>query len=86
MGETVLWAISGGAAALAVLVAAIRSKRPLRQLLVGAIQGLCALAAVNVAGAFTGVSLGIGALSLTTAGLLGIPGVTTLLLLQWICQ
>ena len=86
MGDVVMWSVLGGGAALAVLIAAIRGKKPLRHLFSGAIQGLCALAAVNVAGAFTGVSLGLHALSLTAASLLGIPGVTLLLLLQWICK
>ena len=81
-----MWIAVGVVAAVAVIVAAVRGKKPLRQLAAGAVQGLCALAAVNVAGAFTGVSLGIGWLSLAAAGLLGIPGVTTLLLLQWICR
>ena len=85
MGEGILWIVCGAAAALTVIIAAFRGKQPLRRLCGGAVQGICALAAVNVAGALTGVSLGISWLSLTTAGLLGIPGVTLLLLLQWIC-
>ena len=85
MGEWILWGVCGGAALLTVDIVAFRGKQPLRRLFVGAVQGLCALAAVNVAGAVTGVSLGISWLSLAAAGLLGIPGVTLLLLLQWIC-
>lgn len=47
-------------------------------------QGICALAAVNVAGAFTGVSLGLNLLSGLSCVVLGIPGVVTLLFLKLI--
>ena len=40
---------------VAVGIALIKSKRPVRGLLSSGIQGICALAAVNVAGAFTTV-------------------------------
>ena len=86
MGDNLVWIVTGVAAAIAVLCAACRGGKPLRKLAGGAIQGVCALAAVNVAGAFTGVSLGLGWLSLAAAGLLGIPGVAGLLFLQWICR
>jgi len=69
---------------LAVLIAAIRSRRPLRSLLSSGVQGLCALGLVNLLGAFTGVSLGIGWLTAGVGFALGIPGVTGLLLLKLI--
>ncbi len=74
----------GGAAALAVLVALFRTRRPVRGLLGSALQGGCALAAVNVVGAFTGVSLGVNALSGIACVMLGVPGVITLLFLKLI--
>jgi hypothetical protein len=42
------------------------------------------LAAVNVAGIFTGVSLGINLISGLTCLVLGVPGIITLLLLKLI--
>lgn len=42
------------------------------------------MAAVNVAGAFTGVSLGLNLLSGLSCVVLGIPGVVTLLFLKLI--
>lgn len=75
-----LLAAVGGGGLLAVAVALLKSKRPLRQLLATALQGLCALAAVNVTGIFTGVSLGLGWLTGGVAMLLGLPGVAGLLL------
>lgn len=45
-------------------------------------QGACALAAVNVTGMFTGVSLGLNLFTAGVCGALGIPGVVTLLFLR----
>lgn len=75
-----LLAAIGGGGLLAVAVALLKSKQPLRRLLATALQGLCALAAVNVTGIFTGVSLGLGWLTGGVAMLLGLPGVAGLLL------
>lgn len=63
-------------------VALIRSKRPVRVLIGSGAQGLCALAAVNVVGAFTGVSLGLNLLSGLCCLVLGVPGVVALLILK----
>lgn len=76
-----LWGLAG-AAALALLIALFRSGRPVRGLLAGVIQGACALAAVNVTGMFTGVSLGLNPFTAVVSGALGVPGVITLLLLN----
>lgn len=70
--------------ALAVLVALFKSKRPVRGLVGSGAQGICALAAVNIAGAFTGVSLGLNLLSSLCCVVLGIPGVISLLILKLI--
>ena len=75
------WGLCGGIM-LAVFIAAVRAGRPLRRLLGCGIQGVCAVAAVNVAGAFTGVSLGLNMLTLGSAFILGIPGIIGLLLLK----
>ena len=50
------------------------------------IGGLGALLAVNTVGAFTGVTLGYSWLSIGMAGVLGIPGVTALVLLDMIVK
>ena len=80
VGWQVVWAILGAIAAVAVAVAAIRTKRPVRTLVGSGVQGLCALAAVNVAGAFTGVSLALNVFTGACCVGLGIPGVIALLL------
>ncbi len=78
----ILWGILGGVIALAVLVTVFRGRNPVRRLIGSGVQGLCALAAVNVAGAFTGVSLGLGLFSGIYCVLLGIPGVLSLLVIR----
>lgn len=50
--------------------------------LLSAVLGLVALALVNLCGTYTGVTLPINRLSLGAAGLLGIPGVTLLILIN----
>lgn len=65
----------------AVAIVLWRSGQPIRLLASSAVQGLCALAAVNAAGMFTGVSVGFNWLSGLSCTVLGIPGVVCLLLL-----
>ena len=70
---------------LAALVwAAVKSDRPLRRIFGSSLQGVCALGAVNLLGAFTGVSLGFGYLSAGVSILLGLPGVISLLIMRLI--
>lgn len=77
----VLWSVAvvGG---IVLLRALIKNGKPLRRLLGGALQGWCALAAVNVVGMFSGVSIGLNVFSLAVCGVLGVPGVIALLLLK----
>ena len=77
-----VWWIVGGVIVASVLVGAVLTKKPIRALTGSAVQGLCALAAVNVASAFSGVSLGVTTFSVLVGVVLGIPGVATLLVLQ----
>ncbi|MBO5928807.1 MAG: pro-sigmaK processing inhibitor BofA family protein [Clostridia bacterium] len=73
-----------GVLGVSIFVGAVRTGKPIRSLLGGALQGACALAAVNVACAFTGVSLGINWFSGAVCLALGVPGVITILLLKLI--
>lgn len=74
----------GGVILLAVVIALFRSGKPVRGLVGSGAQGLCALAAVNLAGAFTGVSLGLNLFTGLSCVVLGIPGVAALLFLKLI--
>ncbi|HCA30877.1 MAG TPA: transcriptional regulator [Ruminococcaceae bacterium] len=67
---------------IAVLIALMRTKRPIRAFVGSGAQGVCALAAVNVVGAFTGVYLGLNAFTGLCCAVLGIPGVISLLVLK----
>ena len=83
VGVTILlWCVAAGVG-VAVLIGAIKTGRPVRSLLGGLLQGASALAAVNVTGMFTGVSLGLNALS-GIACVAGVPGIVTVLLLKLI--
>lgn len=77
------WLLAAGIFGLLVVIQlAVRTKKPIQRAAGGVLVGLCALLAVNVTGAFTGVSLPLSPLSLGVAGTAGLPGVTLLLLLN----
>ena len=77
------WLLAAGIFRLLVVIQlAVRAKKPIQRAAGGVLVGLCALLAVNVTGAFTGVSLPLSPLSLGVAGTAGLPGVTLLLLLN----
>lgn len=84
LGLTITAGIVGAVITLVVIIALFRSGKPVRGLVGSSAQGICALAAVNVAGAFTGVSLGLNMLTGLTCVVLGIPGVAALLFLKLI--
>lgn len=78
----ILFYVAGAIGALWLLVSLIRGGKPIRNLLSSTLQGGCALAAVNVTGMFTGVSIGLNVFSAAACGILGVPGVITMLLLN----
>ena len=69
---------------LAVAVALFKTGRPVRGIVASGAQGICALAAVNIAGAFTSVSLGLNLFTGLCCLVLGIPGVVGLLFMKLI--
>lgn len=78
-----LWAVAAGVT-LAVFVALVRGGQPLRRAVSSGLQGFGALLMVDVAGMFTGVSLGINWLTAGCCAVLGAPGVIALLVLKTI--
>ena len=76
-----LWAVAA-AISLAVFCALVRGGRPVRGLVSSGLQGIGALVAVDIAGAFTGVSMGFNLLTIFSSVVLGVPGVIALLLLK----
>ncbi len=67
---------------IAVFTVIVRSGKPLRRLFASGLQGLGALALVNITAGLTGVSVGFSWLSAGSAALLGAPGVIGLVLMQ----
>lgn len=76
-----LWAVAA-ALTLAVFIALVKGRRPVRSALSSGLQGFGALLAVNVAGIFTGVSMGVNALTAACCVVMGVPGVVALLVLK----
>lgn len=68
--------------ALAVLTA--RSEEGAARAAVNAVLGLAALFAVNWASSYTGIRLGFNLFNAAVAGVLGVPGVVLLFLVQWV--
>ena len=81
-----LWILCfiGGGGLIAVIAAMCVTKHPLKALGKSAATGFLTLAAVNVTGGLTGVSLGLGWLSAGVCACLGLPGVALLLFLKTI--
>ena len=76
-----LWLLAGIAAVLTVRAAAARAG--FLRAAVNALLGLAALFLVNASAGYTGVSLGFNLFNGLVAGVLGIPGVALLVLVQW---
>lgn len=76
-----MWA-AVAAIGLAVAVALFRTGKPVRRLVGSTVQGLCAIGVVNIAGAFTGISVGFNTFTAVCSAALGIPGVVGLLTLK----
>lgn len=51
---------------------------------INAVLGLAALAAVDLAGGITGIHLGLNAVNALVVGVLGLPGLGLLVLLEWV--
>lgn len=58
----------------------IRAKNPLKKTFFSMLKGIATLAGVNILGIFTGVTLPISLLSLAIAAVVGMPGVTAMLI------
>lgn len=71
---------------LVLIQVIVKARRPVSKAIGGILSGLCALAAINLTGSFTGVTLPISLLTLGVSGAAGISGVTTLLLLNLILK
>lgn len=73
-----------GAAMVAVVITLFRTGKPLRFTAASLVEGVCAMAAVDIVGIFTGLSLGFGWFSMVCCAVFGIPGVISMLLMRMI--
>ena len=71
-------------AALVLVQVIAKSKKPVRKTVISICVGLCALVAVNRSGYVRGVRLSLNLRSICVSAVGGIPGVTTMLLLNLI--
>ncbi len=60
----------------------MKVKHGIRSVVLTMICGVAALTVVNICSVFTGVSMPVSRLSVTASAVLGVPGVTAMLLLQ----
>ncbi|MBQ9460651.1 MAG: pro-sigmaK processing inhibitor BofA family protein [Clostridia bacterium] len=83
MTEQIFWIIiAAGLVTTLVLRLISKDKRPLRGTVMSLLPGIAALALINLTAPLTGVGLPVSRLSLSASALLGIPGVTAMLIIQ----
>lgn len=68
--------------AILLLIFALKTKKPLKTLMLSALLGLAALLCVNLTSGLTGVVLNINGWTLATSAAAGIPGVLAMLTLR----
>ena len=80
----VIFLVLGGLAAAAQGARAPAARGGFLPAAVNGLLGLAALLAVNLTTRYTGLHLGFNLFNGLTAGILGVPGVVLLLLVQWV--
>ena len=79
-----IFLVLGGLAAAALGARAAAAREGFLPAAVNGLLGLATLLAVNLTSKYTGLHLGFNLFNGLTAGILGIPGVVLLLLVQWV--
>ncbi len=69
---------------LVIVQVVMHSQKPIRSALLSLLPGPAALVCVNLGAAWTGVSIPLSVFNVAVSSVLGIPGVTCLLLLPYI--
>lgn len=77
-----LFLVVGLICALVVAAAAVKGRHPVRTALGSGVLGAATLGAVNLAGAYTGVTIALSYGTALIAVVLGLPGVLLMLLLR----
>lgn len=85
MEHWLVWIILGsGFIIFLIIESASKERKPFRKAVLTMSSGLIALALLNLTGTYTGVTLPVSILSLCSAAVGGIPGVTLLLVMNMI--
>ncbi len=86
MGVETMLLLALGGLLLVLLSAKVLSSSigPALKAAVNALLGLGSLLALNATSAFTGLSLGVNLFNALVVGVLGVPGLALLLLVQWL--
>lgn len=79
-----IFLVLGGLAAAVLCVRAAAAREGALRAAVNGLLGLIALFLVNASSGYTGIRLGFNLFNGLTAGILGIPGVVLLALVQWV--
>jgi inhibitor of the pro-sigma K processing machinery len=74
--------IAVAALACGIIIVVIRNPDVLKKFIGSAVAGFAALAAINLTASLTGVGLAVSVWSIAAAGLLGLPGVVSMLMLK----
>lgn len=78
-----IMAIGGGIFLVMVLLLKLqKSKKPVSMAILHIALGITAMLCVNIFSGITNTSIPVSPLSLSVSGVLGVPGVTTMLLIQ----
>ena len=82
----VIYIICATVAGLAIIVAAVKSKRARHYLIISALIGIAALIVSSITGSFTGFGLPINLWTLICSAVLSLPGVILMIILKlvWI--
>lgn len=83
MSEQIFWIIIAAGLVITLILRLISKERsPIRGTLMSLLPGIAALALVNITAPFTGVGLPVSRMTISASALLGIPGVTAMLVIQ----
>lgn len=74
--------VAAAALACGLLIVVLRNPGILKKIFGSAAAGFAALAAVNLSASLTGVGIAVSVWTIAAAGILGLPGVISMLLLK----
>lgn len=86
IGMILVLSLFGAGGFLFILRAMLQTGNAFKSLVVSSLQGIGVLFALNVAGSFAGISLSVNPFTMIVSAIGGVPGVTLLLLTNFLMQ